>query len=259
MRAFAPHGADGDVGETTEAERKKKEASSHLLKACEDGDVEAAKKAIQESADVHVRDWEERCPLMSAADPCCGNSLEIVQMLIGAGCDVNQADDCGWTALNSVVLDEGRVSIVEALLRGGADRNIASRGGFTSCHCANSSEVLKLLLNAGVDPRKENSDGMTPSHYRQLEDGDVGSLRPIYEAWTPHRMLPKWTPSSFPLYVEQCSGFKSAIITLLSCLRRYRHIIPKDVGKMIIEYVAEMHRKEMWWPSYQDFDMEPYM
>ena len=24
----------------------------------------------------------------------------------------------------------------------------------------------------------------------------------------------------------------------------------------IVEYVAEMHRKEMWWPSWRDFDMD---
>jgi hypothetical protein len=34
-------------------------------------------------------------------------------------------------------------------------------------------------------------------------------------------------------------------------------MIPQDVGMEIVEYVAEMHRRDMWWPVL--FDMEPYM
>ena len=34
-------------------------------------------------------------------------------------------------------------------------------------------------------------------------------------------------------------------------------MIPKEVGMEIVAYVAEMHRKEMWWPVV--FDVSPYM
>ena len=61
-------------------------------------------------------------------------------------------------------------------------------------------------------------------------------------------MLPRWEVSVFQLYVEGSSAFRDVIITLLLCLRRYRHMIPKEVGMCIVEYVADMHRKEMWWP-----------
>ena len=72
-------------------------------------------------------------------------------------------------------------------------------------------------------------------------------------------MLPRWTPSAFALYIDQCDGFRDAIFTLLLCLRTYRHVIPKEVAMMVVEYVAEMHRNEMWWPAHQGFDMRPYM
>ena len=116
--------------------------------------------------------------------------------------------------------------------------------------------MLEMLLEAGGDLRKKNNWGETPFQCRQ-QYGNVEHLRPIYQAWTPHRMLPKWTPSAFPLYIEGSSAFGQVIITLLLCLRRYRHVIPKEVGMEIVEYVAEMHRREMWWPVL--FDMEPYM
>ena len=143
-------------------------------------------------------------------------------------------------------------------MRASANPNKANKWGSTPCHYAETAEVLELILEAGGDLRKKNNDGMTPFQYRQRQ-GDVELLRPVYEAWTPHRMLPRWTPSAFPLYVESCEGFKQGIITLLLCLQRYRHMIPKEVGMEIVEYVAEMHRREMWWPSWQDFDMRDYM
>ena len=253
---------DYDAG-GEEAEWKKEEASIRLLRACKQkgGDVEAARQAIEDGANVDVRDEGiEWSPLMYAADPKYGNNLEIVQMLIDAGCDVNQVDWTGNTALNVViVLEDGDVRIVEALLRGGANPNIANKWGNTPCHFANTIEVLELVLDAGGDPRKKNNLGETPFQYLQRMDGNVVHLRPIYEAWTPHRVLPRWTPSAFPLYIEGSSVFGDAIITLLMCLRRHRRMIPKEVGMEIVEYVAEMHRREMWWPSWQDFDMEPYM
>ena len=250
---------DDDTG-VEEAERKKEEASSRLLRACvqKGGDVQAARQAIADGANVDVCDEDGRFPLFYAADPYRGN-LEIVQMLIDAGCDVNQDNGNGWTALNLVIYNGGKVSTVEALLRAGADPDIANNNGNTPCYYAKTVEVLELLLRAGGDLRKKDSDGMTPFQYRQRFGDNVEHLRPIYEAWTPHRMLPRWTPSAFHLYVEGSSPFGDAIITLLLCLRRYRHMIPKDVGMEIVEYVAEMHRKEMWWPAWQGFNMEPYM
>ena len=115
-----------------------------------------------------------------------------------------------------------------------------------------------MLLNAGGDLRAKSRNGMTPFRYRRA-CSDVEHLRPIYEAWTPHRMLPRWTPAAFLLYTERCDGFRDAVMTLLLCLLRYRRIIPPEVGMVIVEYVAEMHRNEMWWPAWEDFDMQEYM
>ena len=126
-------GRDDDAGRE-EADRKKKEASRRLLEACKQkgGDVEAARQAIADSADVDVREgWMQRFPLRYAADPEYGDSLEIVQMLIDAGCDVNQVNKTGETALMRTSGLRGNVSIVEALLRGGASPNVADDDGFT--------------------------------------------------------------------------------------------------------------------------------
>ena len=108
----------------------------------------------------------------------------------------------------------------------------------------------------GSISQKEEDDAETEGRFFSY---DVEQLRPIYESWTPHRMLPRWTPSAFPLYIERCEGFRDAILTLMLCLRRYRHMVAREVGMDIVSYVAEMHRKEMWWPAWKDFDMRAYM
>ena len=169
-------------------------------------------------------------------------------LLIDAGCDVNQTHVSGYTALHTVVLHGGKASIVHALLRGGADPNIADRYGYTPCHFADTVEMLKLVLENGGDPRKKNDDHMLPLHHRELHDGNVEHLRPLYEAWTPHRLLPRWEVKAFPLYVDQCEGFRDGVFALL---------LSKEVGMEILEYVAEMQRREMWWPVI--FDMVGYM
>ncbi len=235
-------------------------ASRRLLLACErkGGHVEAARQAIADGADVDARDKKGWFPLKYAANPEYGNNFEIVQMLIDGGCHVNMADSEGRSALYRAVRSGGSVSIVEALLRAGANPNTADIWLYTPCHSAAPVELLELLLDAGGDLRKENNKGETPFQFRK-KFYNVEHLRHIYEAWTPHRMLPQWEPSVFHLYIEECDGFKHGIFMLLLCLRRYRRIVPKEVGMMIVHYVAEMHRREMWWPAWQDFDMKPYM
>ena len=135
-------GQDDDAAEP----KKKEEASDRLMRACKAGNVEEVRQAIEDGADVDVCDRVEYdwFPLMYAVDPRRGNSVEIVQMLLDAGCDVNhQVDGNGWTALNSVVLSGGKASIVEVLFRSGANPNIANEYGDTPCHIACSE-------NAGV-------------------------------------------------------------------------------------------------------------
>ena len=120
---------------------------------------------------------------------------------------------------------------------------------------------MHLLIKAGADLTVRNRLNETPLN-KWRKTGGISTELPhpsSYMAWTPHRMLPRWTLSAFPKYVEECSGFRDAIRTVLLCLRRYRHLIDKGVGLQIVQYVAEMHRKQMWWPAWENFDMKEYM
>ena len=113
--------------------------------------------------------------------------------------------------------------------------------------------MLEVLLRFGGDLRVRNDDGMTPFQFQ----GSPADLCPVHEVWTPHRMLPKWRVTVFGRYNDCCNGFRDGVFALLLCLMRYRHLFSREVGMQIVEYVAEMHRKEMWWPV--EFDIRDCM
>ena len=117
-------------------------ASRRLLEACKAGNVEAAKQAIADGADVDARDKCGSFPLGCAVDPYYGNNVKIVEILIEVGCQVNQTDADGCTALYWAVGGSGgSVGVVDTLLRAGADPYITNWRGDTSCHCLRTAEV----------------------------------------------------------------------------------------------------------------------
>jgi uncharacterized protein len=149
---------------------------------------------LQAGADTFICDnyVYELTPLIHA---CKANKIEIVELLINYGVDVNYADDRGDTPLMWAAAF-GHTKIVAALLRAGADANIQGAAGNTALHCCcffrvNSyynvlmengfdlgvmdDSVVKeqiwtrkgtiaqmLLENGGADPNIENEVGVTP-------------------------------------------------------------------------------------------------
>lgn len=72
--------------------------------------------------------------------------LEIVQMLLAAGADVNVQDGQGWTPLH-VAARNGHREMVQALIAVGADRTIRNRDGHTALDVALNQEVIDYLNN----------------------------------------------------------------------------------------------------------------
>ena len=138
-------------------------------------------------ADVNARDASGYAPLHSAA--WYNHRPEIVTALIAAGADVNARDPDGFVppgrevnvrtplltaVFRGVAIIGGQrrpntfnLSVVEALVRAGADLTLTDDSGRTALHEAARWHpgVFPLLLRLGADPDLRDTEGNTPLDY----------------------------------------------------------------------------------------------
>ena len=130
---------------------------SPLYTAASSNYTEIVRALLAAEAVIDVQDDRGETPLYEA-----GNA-EVVKILIDHGVNVNHQNNFGWTPL---MMNVGKVNIVKALLDANADLSI-QEGGFekySALHHAASSgnlDTVKLLLQAGADPMKQNGMGKT--------------------------------------------------------------------------------------------------
>ena len=109
---------------------------------------------------------EHRGPVFECAEN--GNAA-IAQMLIDAGCRLDETDGDGCTALY-VAMDEGNEEVCELLLKSGASPDIGNSdigSDNTLLAWAASRRRLaqvRLLLKHGADPNKPGKSGLYPLH-----------------------------------------------------------------------------------------------
>ncbi len=120
----------------------------------------ATLKTLVKSADVNVKDQRESTPLMYAA---AYGSLDSMQLLIGAGADVNAKNAFAVTPLHWCTNDINKVRL---LVDKGADVNARSKQAMTPLLIAalhdGASPVVKLLLEKGANVSVRGSLNTTP-------------------------------------------------------------------------------------------------
>ena len=232
---------------------KRMSSCASLVKACENGDAIAAKKAVDDGADVN-RDYDVLYGCSPLLYTTSRGFLNVMKVLLKAGCDPNAESQSRITPLfSAVTLD--RVEEVLLLLKAGADPNKPNCFTLdTPAHQADDPEILRLLVQFGADLQLKNLELRTPYQYVKSFKFFT-NLRPIYEAWTPRKALPRWSTAEFHRYTEKCDGFRDAVFEVLLCLRRYRHILSKDTRLLIIGCIAEIHRREESWPAWVGFSL----
>ena len=104
--------------------------SNPLIRACQNGDLRAVKKLINEAIDVNFKDKNGYTALMYA---CTLGHDKIVKYLLNApGIDVNLKNERGSTAL-MYACSEGNDKAVAFLLKApGIDVNLRNSGGNTA-------------------------------------------------------------------------------------------------------------------------------
>jgi len=119
-----------------------------------------------------------RSPLHYAA---AESDAAYVQLLLSAGAGPNERDDGGWTprhfAAQAVSAD-----VTDALLRSGANVDLRDSHGNTPLwravysSCGDGS-VIRLLRDAGADPRVANDRGVSPIKLsRRIANYDVAGF-----------------------------------------------------------------------------------
>jgi len=132
------------------------------------GNVEGAQLLLEHRANVHVRN-KGQTPLHQALESGLqfwGYYLELTQVLLDYGADVNAQNDDGSTPLH-LACCQGFLEVAELLLKFGADIRKLDNDGLTPLHCASQydhADVVRLLLmrDAGVCAR--DGTRSTPLH-----------------------------------------------------------------------------------------------
>ena len=128
--------------ELTEAERIT--LNQKLIDAARDNNIEGAREALKNGADVNAKDKAGKTALIWAARY---GHTEVVKMLIAAGADVNAKNSDGNTALIWAAY-YGHAEIIKMLIAAGADVNATDNGGNTALIWAareGHTEIAKLL------------------------------------------------------------------------------------------------------------------
>ncbi len=150
-------------------------------------DPAAIELLVEAGADVNAHDANGYTPLHSAA--WFNPRPEITTALIAAGADVNARDPegyvpagrganyrtplfmsvyrGGWLIGGQPMPTSGQASVVEVLVRAGADLELTDGSALTALHAAArwSPFAFPLLLRLGADPTVRDAEGKTPLDY----------------------------------------------------------------------------------------------
>ena len=134
-----------------------------LMEAVIHQDIEQVKKLIEEDVNVNAQDRHGNTALMYAVNM---ENLEIIKLLINNRADVTiQRTNDGWTPLMEATgIYNNKIEIMQLLIDSGANINVQDSLGYTPLMWATLQEDLeavKLLVNSGADISIENNRGDT--------------------------------------------------------------------------------------------------
>lgn len=136
------------------------------LAAC-DGDIKKVENALQRGANINSTGLQGSSALIDSEG--CGlhglltkSRVQLIELLIAKGAEVNQQDDQGHTALMYAARN-GDTQAINSLLRNGARINLADKDGETALMKAAASscneETVRALLSAGADLKARDHKG----------------------------------------------------------------------------------------------------
>ncbi|MBZ8179093.1 ankyrin repeat domain-containing protein [Oscillatoria salina] len=141
------------------------------------GKIEVIQDYLEQGGNVNLLGYRDVTLLQMAA---WNNQLEIAQLLIDSGAEVNDQDKYGRTPLHFAASNSDADKLVEFLIERGAELNVVARGNLifdgdgktrhgTPLHIAvgyNCLNIAEILINQGADVNARCNDlgGDTPLH-----------------------------------------------------------------------------------------------
>ncbi|MCM3881417.1 MAG: ankyrin repeat domain-containing protein [Vicinamibacterales bacterium] len=150
-----------------------------FISAIRSGDTKSVESLISANPDiVKAKDLTGTTPLHHAAG---FGTLEMMQVLLDKGADVNVRNRRSSTPLHWAIHDAAKVRVLVAR---GAAVNVKSIEGRTPVYqaavLANGCDALRILLDKGADPKLATLVGQTPLMASSVR-GDLDSMRLLLE------------------------------------------------------------------------------
>jgi len=147
--------------------------SSRLLRAVEEGNMPSARAALDSGEPVDIRDLDGNTPLIRAA--FLGN-LDLIQVFLERGADVNASNDIGWTALHFTAQEDRHAAAKALLSVSGVKIDAVDAHGNTPLWRAvfsDSRETMKVLIRGGADTKRKNKHGVSPAGLAESTDVEL--------------------------------------------------------------------------------------
>lgn len=169
---------------------------------------------VSKGVDINLNIGDFGTPLHQAA---MGGHLHVAQWLLEHGAAVDAQNTIQTTPLYDACL-RGKESMVELLLKGRANPNLAKHGGHTPLfgnltRTGSVERITELLLKAGADPNIKNQDGWAPIHLA-AERGNLPAVELLLAAGTPVDALSDTTAT--PLLQAATFGRTNVVGVLLN-------------------------------------------
>lgn len=134
-----------------------------LMDAAAAGRLDIMNVLLEHGADIERKDSEGDTALSLVSK---AGQTEAMELLLGAGAATDHADAAGKTLLMHAV-DRGSIGVAQVLVDAGVDLNAKDEWGNTALHHAAStdnSNITRILLAAGADHTIVNRESQTPEN-----------------------------------------------------------------------------------------------
>jgi ankyrin repeat protein len=149
------------------SEAPPRDLDGELLEAAYRNDVEAARRLIDEGADVNAKDETQQSAYLIATSEV-GDDPRLLELTLGAGADVNAKDSYNGTGLIRAA-ERGYPRVIRRLLETDVEVDHVNRLGWTALLEAvilgeggpPHVETVRLLVDAGADATIPDESGTT--------------------------------------------------------------------------------------------------